>query len=138
VVGTRSPAFRRKALKSPQWLAAASAISVLAAPLAGCGSAPTAPTEDAVITIGPTGVSPAEVRIPTWGRVKFVNSDTLPHTMVSDPIDTHNQCPPVNQVGLLAPGESRTTGTLNLARTCGFHDHTNQSSPSLQGRIIVE
>ena len=102
------------------------------------GSAPTAPSEEAIITIGPAGVTPAEVRIKAWGRVKFINNDTQPHTMVSDPIDTHNQCPPVNEIGLLAPGESRTTGTLNLARTCGFHDHTNQSDASLKGRIIVQ
>jgi hypothetical protein len=105
---------------------------------AACGSAPTAPAEDAVITINPAGVTPTEVRIKAWGRVKFVNNDTQSHTMVSDPIDTHNQCPPVNEIGLLAPGESRTTGTLNLARTCGFHDHTNQSNASLKGRIIVQ
>ena len=137
MVGTRWPAFRHNTLNARQWIAVAAAVSALAAPIAGCGSPPTAPTEDAVITIGPNGVSPTEVRIPTWGRVKFVNDDTQSHTMVSDPIDTHNQCPPVNEVGLLTPGESRTTGTLNLARTCGFHDHTNQSSPSLKGRIIV-
>jgi plastocyanin len=103
-----------------------------------CGSPPTAPSEDATITIGPTGVTPAEVRIKAWGRVKFVNDDTQPHTMVSDPIDVHNQCPALNEVGLLAPGESRTTGTLNLPRTCGFHDHTNQSNASLKGRIVVQ
>jgi hypothetical protein len=77
------------------------------------------------------------VRIEAWGRVKFVNNDTRPHTIVSDPIDIHTDCPPVNQIGLLNPGDSRTTGTLNLERTCGFHDHTNQSEPSLRGRIIV-
>ena len=102
----------------------------------GCES-PTAPTEDATIVIGPAGVVPAEVRIKTWGRVKFVNNDTQPHTIVSDPINTHTECPPVNQVGLLNPGESRTTGTLHLERTCGFHDHTNQSEASLKGLIIV-
>jgi plastocyanin len=120
-------------------LAMAVALSMFIFPFtAACGSAPTAPAEDAVITINPAGVTPTEVRIKAWGRVKFVNNDTQSHTMVSDPIDTHNQCPPVNEIGLLAPGESRTTGTLNLARTCGFHDHTNQSNASLKGRIIVQ
>jgi plastocyanin len=105
---------------------------------AACGSGPTAPSEDATITIGPTGISPTEVRIKAWGRVRFVNNDTQPHTMVSDPIDLHDQCPPVNRVGYLAPGGSGTTGTLNLARTCGFHDHGNQSLASLKGRIVVQ
>ena len=127
-----------KTANAGHWLAIVLAVSLIMCLSAACGSAPTAPSEDAVITIGPSGVSPAEVRIKAWGRVKFVNSDTQPHTMVSDPIDTHNQCPPVNQIGLLAPGESRTTGTLNLARTCGYHDHNNQTDPSLKGRIIVQ
>jgi plastocyanin len=120
------------------WGWAARVIGLAACGLsAACASAPTAPSEDATIVIGPTGVVPAEVRIEAWGRVKFVNNDTRPHTIVSDPIDIHTDCPPVNQIGLLNPGDSRTTGTLNLERTCGFHDHTNQSEPSLRGRIIV-
>jgi plastocyanin len=100
----------RKAANTSHWLAIALAVWLIVCASAACGSAPPAPSEDAVITIGPSGVSPTEVRIKAWGRVKFVNSDTEPHTMVSDRIDTHNQCPPVNQIGLLAPGERRITG----------------------------
>jgi plastocyanin len=83
-------------------------------------------------------VAPAELRIKAWSRVMFVNNDTRSHTIVSDPVDVHTQCPPVNQVGLLNPGESRTTGTLNLTGTCGFHDHGNKTDASLMGRIVVE
>ena len=57
----------------------------------------------------------------------FTNTDTRPHSILSDPIDTHTECPPVNQVGLLNRGESRTTGTLNLSRVCRFHDQLNRS-----------
>ena len=129
-----------KTANASQWLAIAFAdvADIMCLSARPADRRPTAPSEDAVITIGPSGVSPAEVRIKAWGRVKFVNSDTQPHTMVSDPIDTHNQCPPVNQIGLLAPGDSRTTGTLNLPRTCGYHDHNNQTDASLKGRIIVQ
>ena len=88
--------------------------------------------------IGPAGVAPAELRIKAWSRVTFVNSDTRPHTIVSDPVDVHTQCPPVNQVGLLNPGESRSTGTMNLTGTCGFHDHSNKTDASLMGRIVVQ
>jgi plastocyanin len=107
--------------------------------IASCGSNPAAPSEaDATITIGSAGVFPSEVRIKAWGHVRFVNNDSQPHSMVSDPIDVHTQCPPINLVGALQPGESRTTGTLNLSGTCGFHDHLNKSEPSLRGRIVVE
>ena len=29
-------------------------------------------------------------------------------------------------------------GTLTQARTCGFHDHLNESDATWRGRIIVE
>jgi plastocyanin len=104
-----------------------------------CGGSPSAPSEaDAVVTIGAAGVFPASVRIKAWGQVKFVNNDTRPHTMVSDPVDSHTDCPPLNRVGTLQPGESRNTGTLNLPGNCNFHDHDNQANPALRGRIVVE
>ena len=111
---------------------------ILAAPLcAFCGSNPTAPNEAAAtVTIGATGVSPKEVQIPAWGRVRFVNNDVRSHTIVSDPVDLHTQCPPVNNVGLLQPGESRESGTLNLPGTCDFHDHTDRVD-AFRGRIVV-
>jgi hypothetical protein len=64
--------------------------------------------------------------------------DNRSHAIASDPVDLHTQCPPLNRVGLLLPGESRDTATLNLAGNCGFHDHNNTSDTTLQGRIIVE
>jgi len=104
-----------------------------------CGSAPSAPSSaDATITIGALGVSPTEVRIKAWGHVMFVNNDDRPHAIASDPVQTHSDCPGINQVGLLGPGESRLTGTLNLARTCGFHDHNDEFNLALKGRIVVQ
>ena len=106
--------------------------------LTGCGSSPNAPSAAATITIGPNGVSPKDVRIRAWNFVAFVNNDTRPHTIASDPVDLHTQCPPVNRVGVLQPGESRETSTLTVGGTCGFHDHGNPSDTAFQGRIIVE
>jgi plastocyanin len=110
----------------------------LAALLPGCGSSPNAPTAAATITITANGVTPKEVRIKAWNYVTFVNQDGRAHAMVSDPVDLHSQCPPLNRIGLLQPGESRDSATLNLTRVCGFHDHNNTSDTTLQGRIIVE
>jgi hypothetical protein len=78
------------------------------------------------------------LHIQGWSQVKFVNNDTRPHTIVSDPVDLHSQCPAINQVGYLEPDESRNTGTLYLTRTCGFHDHNNQGEAGLRGRIVVQ
>jgi plastocyanin len=105
---------------------------------ATCGSAPAGPSSaDPTITIGPSGVSPTEVQIKAWGHVVFVNNDSRAHTIASDPVQLHSDCPGINQVGFLSPGERRETGALNEPRVCGFHDHNNEFDPTLQGRIIV-
>jgi plastocyanin len=83
-------------------------------------------------------VSPVEVRVAVGARVTFVNDDTRPHSIFSDPATTHTDCPNVNLVGFLAQGESRETGSLTAARTCGFHDHMDEDNPTFQGRIVVE
>jgi hypothetical protein len=35
------------------------------------------------------------------------------------------------------PGQSRTTGNLNAARTCNFHDHANFENVSLRGSVVI-
>lgn len=96
------------------------------------------PSSVATITITAAGVEPKEVRIKAWNHVTFVNNDTRPHNMVSDPINVHDQCPSINEVGYLPPGSSRDTRTLNLTGVCGYHDHLNLDDDSLKGRIVVE
>ncbi len=104
-----------------------------------CGGSPSSPSPGNVtITINAAGPSPIEVRVPVGGRVTFLNSDSRPHAMSSDPIQVHTDCPPINDVGFLNPGQTRTTGILNVARTCGYHDHTNEFDPTFKGRIIVQ
>jgi plastocyanin len=106
--------------------------------LAHCGGSPSAPSADVTITISSSGLSPADVRIPVGGRVAFVNSDARPHAMSSDPVQIHTDCPAINDVGFLNPGQSRNTGALTVARVCGFHDHTNENDPTWKGRIVVQ
>ena len=114
------------------------ALVALLVPAFACSSAPSAPSPAATLNIGPTGIEPREVRINTWDIVTFVNNDSRPHAIVSDPVDLHTQCPAINRVGTLQPGERRETGALHLKASCGFHDHTNPSDPAYQGRIVVE
>jgi plastocyanin len=104
------------------------------APATGGGNPATA-----TITIGTDGrVSPSSVTIAPGGRVTFINNHNRPHDMESDPHPEHTQCPPINDVGFLNPGQQRTTGNLNTARTCGFHDHNDDQNTALQGRIIIQ
>lgn len=104
-----------------------------------CGSSnPSSPSTDTTITISSSGVSPVEVHVPVGSRVSFVNTDARPHAMSSDPIQVHTDCPAINDVGFLNPGQRGTTGVLDVKRTCGFHDHTNENEPIFKGRIVIE
>jgi plastocyanin len=84
-----------------------------------------------------SGVSPTEIVVSPGTRVTFQNNDVRPHGMSSDPVQTHTDCPAINDVGTLAPGQSRQTGPLNVRRSCGFHDHNNENDPVFKGVIIV-
>jgi plastocyanin len=94
-------------------------------------------TSAATITITATGVSPSTVTVSAGSRVTFVNSDSRPHDMNSDPHPEHTDCPEIN-VGFLAAGQSGTTQNLNRVRTCGFHDHNQPDVRSLQGTIRIQ
>ena len=127
--------MRRCALSASRFCAAAA----LLVGATTCGGSPSSPsTGDVTITISSSGVTPTEVRIPVGGRVTFLNNDSRPHAMSSDPIQVHTDCPPINDVGFVNPGQTRQTGAMNVKRTCGFHDHTNESDPIYKGRIIIE
>jgi hypothetical protein len=70
--------------------------------------------------------------------VTFVNNDTRVHDMASNPHPAHTDCPAINDVGFLQPGQSRSTGNLNTARSCGYHDHNRDTDTSLQGTIVIQ
>ena len=112
--------------------------------LAACNKSPTVPSAGNTppvatntVTITSTGVSPRNLLIDLGTRVLFVNNDTRSHNMTSDPHPDHNDCPDLNQVGFLLPGQSRETGNLVELRTCGFHDHDNPSQANLTGQIVT-
>ena len=119
------------------------AVLAVAATAVGCGgggpSGPSPPPDNPNrITISAAGaVSPGELVVAPGTRVLFVNNHSRSHQMTSDPHPDHQDCPEINQVGLLGVGQSRETGNLIAVRTCGFHDHDNPNDTRLQGRIVI-
>ena len=107
--------------------------------LASCGdkASPSPPVETNTITITSAGVSPKNIIVTVGQRVRFVNNDSNPHNMASDPHPSHDDCPEFDQVGFLAPSQSRETGNLVVARVCGFHDHDMAGVTSLQGTVTI-
>jgi plastocyanin len=120
------------------------AAAALALVLGTCGSKPATPIEPSgppvqstTITITASGATPKNVQINVGDRVRFVNSDTRAHNMTSDPHPDHNDCPELNAVALLQPGQSRETLNLVQPRVCGFHDHDLPNVTTLQGSITI-
>ena len=68
----------------------------------------------------------------------FINSDNRNHTMNSDPHPDHTDCPAIDQVGFLVPGQSKQTGNLNVVRTCGYHDHELFPETKWMGKIVIQ
>ena len=115
---------------------------VLPAACAACGdspaTAPTNPSNPYVITIATGGIaSPKQLTVPPGTRVLFVNNDSRRHDMASDPHPEHSDCPELNQIGVLNPGQSRESGNLVIVRSCGFHDHDDPDNVNLRGSILI-
>ncbi len=119
--------------------------------IAACGgggsSSPSGPSpvtgspgpSGATITIGSNGaVSPSQVSIATGQSVTFINNDTRAHDMSSDPHPAHTDCPQMNAVSTLSPGQTKLTNAFPSARTCGFHDHNSPDVAALTGRIVIQ
>jgi plastocyanin len=129
-------------------------VAILVTAAACGGSSPTSPsgggsvvvastgsvgTVGATITIGTnSAVTPSQVTISAGQSVTFMNNDTRSHEMESDPHPAHTDCPSIANVGLLQPGQSKTTFGFASAGSCGFHDHNNPDSAALKGRIIIQ
>lgn len=114
-------------------------LAVAAACGGGSDSMPTSPTPPSggtTITIQQNGVmNPSALTVSQGTRVTFINNDSFRRDMHSDPHPTHGDCPEIDQVGVLNPGQSRETGNLNTVRTCGYHDHDD---PTKRGTIRIQ
>lgn len=102
----------------------------------GTSSTPSTPTNPNQIVISGAGAAmPSQLTVSAGSRVLFVNNHNKSHHMASDPHPEHTDCPGIDVI--LAPGQSRETENLVVARTCGFHDHNEPDNAALRGRIVV-
>jgi plastocyanin len=149
--------MRRSITGFKRTLLAAVAIAALAAAVACKGSSPTSATPPGggggtpppaggggsttttAMAINASGVlTPNDITVPVGSRVTIVNQHNRPHEMNSDPHPEHSDCPPINDVGFLNPGQTKLTGNLNTVRTCGLHDHNDPDNRNLTGIIRIQ
>ena len=134
-------------MNSHRWRQAAAALGLVLLTACGdssdSGTPPTGPSgggpgpSGATITIGSGGVSPSSVSITVGQSVTFVNNSGSTHEMDSDPHPQHTDCPQINAVGTIGNGQTKLTNAFTTARTCGFHDHLQDTNNSLKGTITI-
>ena len=109
---------------------------------------PPRPLDAVTITITDSGFSldPATaamfpidaLRVYQGARITFVNKDTVPHDIQSDPPLLHSECPEVAGAGFIVPGQTKSTDPIDRLISCGFHDHHHEGDPHYAGRANVE
>jgi hypothetical protein len=83
-------------------------------------------------------ICPKTLTISRGSQLIITNQDSNTHEMASDPHPEHTDCPEINQIGFLSPGQTRSSGNLNTARRCGIHDHNNSTSDALKATITIQ
>lgn len=123
----------------------AAAAIALAISCGGSSSSTTSPSGSCTpssslttIVIMNNSVCPQSLTVPRGTQVTFSNQDSRVHEMDSDPHPEHTDCPELNQIGFLNPAQQRSSGNLNTARRCGFHDHGNPDNLALKGTITIQ
>jgi hypothetical protein len=137
-------------MKTLKMWAGATALAGGLALLAGCGgssssSGTTAPSGGCTPSANPNTlviqnntICPQALTVSRGTQITILNSDSRTHEMDSDPHPEHTDCPELNQIGFLNPGQSRQSGNLNTARRCGLHDHASPDTAGLKAVITIQ
>ena len=130
---------------SPSTKVGTVAAAMVAAMAASCGGqTPTSPatggalhTVISTVMLESTGPNPREVTIAVGEFVSFMNHEGVPYTVAGGAGPSQSAaCPEINAVGLLGPGEIRSTAPFSTAKTCDYHVPNGQAV-LFSGRIVV-
>ena len=95
--------------------------------------AKTAP--QALVSINSSGFLPESLKIKKGSSVTWINEDTNPHQVASDPHPIHTQVKEFGSGKVLIKGE-KYTFVFEKTGTFTFHDHLNPTN--FKGTVIVE
>jgi len=109
--------------------------------LAACGgdspsSAPDQASSSLTLTLSSAGVSPKESSVSGGSSVTFVNIDSVPHQLASNPDSQQAECSELNSPTLLR-GEEFIATIASRNATCEFIDGLNPTDSNFQGTIAV-
>jgi hypothetical protein len=103
----------------------------------GPATAPDPARSEPIVNVTARGFEPPSVVVAVGGRVRFQNFDDRSHSIASNPVDTHSDCPGINEVGLLVPGQVKATAPFREPSTCGYHDELSEATQLLTGTISI-
>jgi hypothetical protein len=129
-------------------LAAGALLFVLTA--AACGHSITSPpeqislldplqprSEDAAVKISGSGVDPQVLHLNSPITVKFTNADKAAHRLEAAPELGYGDCPAMNQLGTLQPGQTGSVPLSGNAVICAYHDAAGPADVNFQGLIVL-
>jgi hypothetical protein len=91
----------------------------------------------ATINLSSAGVDNNQPSVALGERLRVTNNDSRAHQFMTTPHNVHTDCPALNAIGSLAPGQTGTSDPLTSARGCGFHDHLNPDDQNFRGQVLV-
>jgi hypothetical protein len=98
-------------------------------------SQPRSATPAVTITAG--GVKPQVLHVDYPVTVTFTNADAVPHKLESAPELNWDNCPEMNTVGTLKPGQSKAVAFSEKDAVCAYHDAGQPSNTAFQGYIAI-
>ena len=135
-------------MRNPSTFVRATAAAIALAAALSCGgnssSSPSPPgtcTPSAnpnTLVLMNNAICPQTLTVSRGSQLTIANQDSNTHEMASDPHPEHTDCPEINQIGFLSPGQTRSSNNLNTARRCGIHDHNNSNSAALKATITIQ
>lgn len=90
---------------------------------------------DVTVEVTATALQPQTIKITKGGSVTWINKDTAPHHIASDPYPEASTLPGLNSGEALSSGDSYTH-TFEQAGTFTYHDQLNPTI--LKGTVVVE
>jgi plastocyanin len=89
------------------------------------------------VSITAGGFNPQVLHVNYPVTVTFTNNDTVAHALESAPELNWDNCPEMNTVGTLKPGQSEAVAFSEKDAVCTYHDVAQQSKTIFQGYIAI-
>ena len=86
---------------------------------------------DPIVKITAAGLQPQVLHIASVS-ITFINNDSRPHDIRSDPHPAHSECALMN-LGVIPAGATMQTASLTVGQGCSFHDDMNLGNQAFQG-----